>query len=137
MRTVERDAVNGAGGAALMPPKVPTAPGFYWAKWRIADADVDRMYDYTPSSQWDVVEVYYSDGHEGLRAYICGIPGSHSLEGFHWSPDVLAPPASAPRNLESPEQVTRRAYAKYRAMTPDEREEFLQRQRRALRPAVR
>lgn len=113
---------------------VPTTPGFYWAKWRIADAGVDRMYDYTPSARWDVVEVFASENEdEPLRAYIAGIPGDHSLDGFFWGFGPLVPPASALRDIETPELKLKRAHARYRSMTPDQREEFLQQQRREQR----
>lgn len=72
----------------------PTKPGFYWAKWRIAEDGSETVIgDLTPSNRWEVVEVEYDNfDNEQLIVSVAGEPRSQSLENFFWGPGPLEPP---------------------------------------------
>lgn len=114
---------------------VPTTPGFYWAKWMIAD---DHLPDLTPFKTWEVVEVYLADHYgdavdnpDELRVYICGIDYSQGLDCFHWG-ERLEPPADKTDAIrdETRRREAAAAFKRWKEMTPDQREEFLAEQRR-------
>lgn len=72
----------------------PSRPGFYWAKWKIADAGTREGDDLTPSDRWEVVEVWENGppGPEMLRVHVGGVEHGQSLENFYWGPGPLFPP---------------------------------------------
>lgn len=73
----------------------PTAEGFYWAKWRIADEGTPEGEQQTPSDSWEVVDVYENSADEKspehLRVHVSGQPRSQSLGNFIWGPQVDLP----------------------------------------------
>lgn len=118
---------------------VPSKPGFYWAKWMIAD---DHLPDtVAPFKTWEPVEVYLHDFLEEpseyleepseLRVWTTGTEHSQSLDCFHWG-DKLIPPVDKTAALRDARRVQERAEAlkRYNDMSPDQREEFLQAKRR-------
>lgn len=112
----------------------PAKPGFYWAKWMIADHHIPEAY--TPFRTWEVVEVYvadFDDGPDELRAWLIGHDFNQSLDCFHWG-DRLEPPAdrTAAIKTETESRALDAARARYLRMTPDERAEWLQAQGRKL-----
>lgn len=60
----------------------PTKPGFYWAKWRIADDGTRDGGELTPSSKWEVVEVH-EDTH-GLAVFVAGVEQPQAVDNFFW-----------------------------------------------------
>ena len=77
----------------------PTKPGFYWAKWRIADQDdamTEEYESYLPCNKWGVVDVFENcldtSVAEYLRVHIPGVSDGQSLENFFWGPGPLEPP---------------------------------------------
>lgn len=109
---------------------VPTTRGSYWAKWKIADDSIDKMYVWAPTTLWEVVSVEPCGEDDALGVYIPGVPGNQPLENFYWGPcERLTPPPSPPADIE-PDGRAARARDAYRRMTPDQREEWLQEQRR-------
>src|SRR5882672_6981280 len=111
----------------------PTKPGFYWAKWMIADDHVPE--GYTPFKTWEPVEVYWADRLDGpddeLRAQLIGHDFSQSLDCFHWG-DRLEPPVDRTAGIknETQSRELEAARTRYLKMTAIEREEFLQARRR-------
>lgn len=73
----------------------PTEPGFYWAKWKIADeSDNKAEYDtYLPDNTWEVMDVFENHLRKNepdyLRVRIPGIEDSLSLENFFWGPGAV------------------------------------------------
>ena len=71
--------------------KVPTKPGFYWAKWRIIEDGSDTEQDAIPPlNMWEVVEVW-----ENTEKYLVSVTGeskSQSVENFVWGPGPLTKP---------------------------------------------
>lgn len=109
----------------------PTQPGFYWAKWMITD---DHLPDLTPHKTWEPVEVYLTDffkGNDELRVWLIGHAFSQRLDCFHWG-DALQVPVdlTAEIRVETRARERKAAIARYQAMTPNEREEWLQAKRR-------
>lgn len=106
---------------------IPKEDGFYWAMWLVSDDDTPKEYDGTPHRIWDVVELFTNDdGH--CRVYIAGVPGSQAADGFHWHPERLQPPLL---KWLAHTIRTESVMARYRKMTPEQREEFYQEQLRA------
>lgn len=76
----------------------PAVPGFYWAKWRVADQGCTETAAYEaflPLNTWDVVEVFKNmnfDITDALRVFVSGVADSQSLENFFWGPGPLLPP---------------------------------------------
>lgn len=101
----------------------PTEPGFYWAKWMIADDHLPD--DYTPFKTWEPVEVYLNDDNQ-LRVWMMGHDFNQGTDCFHWG-DRLAAPLDriAALNKQAEEQKLIDARIRYQRMTPDERETFL------------
>lgn len=110
----------------------PTKPGFYWAKWMVVDDHLPD--DLTAYKTWEPVEVYLRDLSEGtdeLRVWLIGHAFSQSLDCFHWG-DALPMPVDRTAQIrdETREQERKASIARYQAMTPDQREEWLQARRR-------
>lgn len=76
----------------------PTKPGFYWAKWRIADEGTKEGDEQTPSDRWEVMHVFENcldvEDDEYLRVEVPGVERGQSLENFFWGPGPLAPPVA-------------------------------------------
>lgn len=76
-----------------MAKALPTAAGFYWAKWRIATDGTREASELTPSDKWEPVEVYENcsdpNHEEYLRVSVLGVERSQDLDGFVWG-DVIA-----------------------------------------------
>jgi len=77
-------------------PKLPRNPGFYWAKWRIADEGTRDGDEATPSDKWEVVEVFMNSTEptddEYMRVSIPGVDRSQHITNFVWGPGPLKPP---------------------------------------------
>ncbi len=74
--------------------KVPTAAGFYWAKWRIkAEGTVDE--DESPGNEWEVMHVVVNciddDDPEHLMVMVPGVAKWQSVENFAWGIEVKCP----------------------------------------------
>lgn len=70
----------------------PTKPGFYWAKWRLAeDASTTSI---GVSDRWEVVEVERGDlGYDAeFIVSVAGEPIAQPIENFFWGPGPLEPP---------------------------------------------
>jgi len=76
---------------------IPTKPGFYWAKWRIAEDDTADNGECCPGihAEWEVVEVFENTTDCGdpqyLMVFVPGVAQSQSLENFFWSAKQLLP----------------------------------------------
>ena len=70
-------------------------PGFYWAKWLIAEAETRQALD-LPFDQWEVVWVFQNGSDlrdkEYFRVLIVGVESSQSIKNFEWRPGPLLPP---------------------------------------------
>lgn len=87
--------------------ELPTAAGFYWAKWQIADQGDTKIFEYEtylPRNMWRVVEVFENSGSsdpaekldpDRLRVFVSGVRDTQSLENFFWGPGPLPPPGNA------------------------------------------
>lgn len=75
----------------------PTKPGFYWAKWKIADEGTPEGDLQTPSNTWEAVDVFENcidpEDDEYLRVHVPGQAMSQSIENFFWGPGPLKVPA--------------------------------------------
>ncbi len=111
---------------------IPTKPGFYWAKWMIVDDHLPD--DLTPYKTWEPVEVYPADlfdGPDELRVWLIGHAFNQALDCFHWGEAIVAPvDQTAQIRDDTRERERKAAIARHQAMTPDEREEWLQAKRR-------
>lgn len=71
----------------------PTRPGFYWAKWKIADEGTRDGDELTPNDRWEPVEVAVNSGSpddpDYLRVDVPGVERSQSLGNFFWGPELL------------------------------------------------
>lgn len=109
---------------------IPSKEGFYWAKWKINDGTIDKMFDTaSPSALWEVVEVYQNDD-KAWFVWLMGIPGHQPAENFFWGPGPLAEPIQ--KIFKPDEEKKYAARRAYQNMTPDQREEWLQDYRRKL-----
>jgi len=76
--------------------EMPTTPGFYWAKWRIANDGTKEGDELTPSKKWEVVDVFENctdrSDCEHLMVHVPGVERSQSLDGFVWGDGPLKPP---------------------------------------------
>lgn len=71
---------------------VPTKPGFYWAKWRIADDGTVEGVEMTPQDRWEPVEVFDNNAtDEPLRVFVCGVQKSQTLKNFVWGNPIEEP----------------------------------------------
>lgn len=75
---------------------IPTEPGAYWAKWRIADEGTPEDNCAGRNAEWEVVTVVVNCADpkhpEYLRASVPGVSMSQSLENFHWGQGPLRAP---------------------------------------------
>lgn len=73
-------------------PKWPTTPGFYWAKWRLATDETHEGDLLTPSTKWEVVEVWDNNGAPGtleeLGVSVPGVRETQWRDQFYWGPEV-------------------------------------------------
>lgn len=95
---------NAPGSPGVARPAVamrwptPVAPGFYWAKWKIAAEGTIEGEELTPSDTWEVVEVWDNvlfpepDDEEGRMASVTGVEKPQSLDSFFWGPGPLEAP---------------------------------------------
>ena len=73
--------------------KIPTEPGYYWAKWRIADEYTNDEDDRTPSNDWEIVKVVQSVIDIGLLVVVVpGVTQAQDLENFFWGDQIKPPP---------------------------------------------
>lgn len=79
---------------------LPTAPGFYWAQWKIAGKGTEDYDEFLPSDKWEVVEVFDNLGDDpdypdpdSLRVFVLGVTATQSLENFVWGA-IITPPIS-------------------------------------------
>ena len=103
--------------------EVPTRPGYYWAKWMMKD---DHVPEYIkPFRTWEPVEVFvFHDGE--LRADIMGETFAQSLDCFHWG-ERIEPPVDKTQQLveHARRYALKQSLARYKLMTPDQREQYL------------
>lgn len=76
---------------------MPTKEGFYWAKLKIVDDGTDDEAEFTPSDEWEVVQVFanhqYNDEPDYLRVFVGGMRRTKSLENFFWGEEVTRAPS--------------------------------------------
>lgn len=79
--------------------KMPTKPGYYWAKWRIATDATHEGDELTPSDTWEIVQVNDNggDGLEELSVSVTGVRETQWRDQFVWGPFI------APLNPKTPE----------------------------------
>lgn len=77
--------------------KLPTQPGWYWAKWKIASPGTLEGSSLTPSDQWEVVEVWQNrspfssdESEEMFGVAVSGVREVQWLDQFYWGPMVAA-----------------------------------------------
>lgn len=82
-----------------IPPRrdfsTPTAEGWYWAEWRIAEDDTDPASDYAGvGAPLDAVQVLnLGDPDEPCwRAFVAGVRQSQGLDCFVWRSDRIEEP---------------------------------------------
>lgn len=69
---------------------VPTKPGFYWAKWRIAAAGTADNGEgcMGTDADWEVVEVWENSldtsDDEYLMVHVPGVEKGQSIDNFYW-----------------------------------------------------
>lgn len=72
---------------------MPTAEGFYWGKWRIANEGTKEGDEQTPSDEWEVMHVVENtldyDDPDHLMVMVPGQASWQSLENFFWGPGPL------------------------------------------------
>lgn len=115
-------------------PGVPTNPGYYWAKWRIADKGTDPgIARILPMKTWEIVQVWFdafqfdTDGNkESFRVDVMGIAASQSIDNFFWgnNPTPLTAPPNANPDID-PDATSQRLFIRYRNMSEQEREKRL------------
>jgi len=66
----------------------PTAPGYYWAKWRICEDGTADEAVFEPSDRWTVVDVFDEFG--SLMVFVPGVELPQSIENFFWAKPVVA-----------------------------------------------
>lgn len=72
---------------------IPNTPGWYWAKWKIADEGTRDGDDALSGDRWEVVDVYNPTNPDGeLRVFVSGVERTQSLENFFWGPGPLEMP---------------------------------------------
>jgi len=70
----------------------PSKPGWYWAKWKIADDGTRDGGELTPSDRWEVVEVVDNGGEDPadkLRVSVSGVEKTQSVENFFWGDRII------------------------------------------------
>lgn len=93
-----------------MASEIPSKPGFYWAKWRLADqgdAKTAEYESYLPCDKWEVVDVFVNGGDPAdpnfLRVHVPGVDDGQSRENFFWGPGPLLAPGTevkTPKTVE-------------------------------------
>lgn len=77
----------------------PTKEGFYWAKWKIAEAGTREGDDLTPSDEWEVMHVVENGGDpqdpEYFLVMVPGVEQWQSRENFYWGPGPLKKPEAS------------------------------------------
>lgn len=120
----------------------PMIAGHYWAKWKSSDEGTDPSVDYSgATAQWEVVEVVretFEDSPDKciFSVLIPGVAGSQTRHAFFWGPGPLNPPPSNMRDVD-PDFKERTALARYKEMTPAEREEYIARHTQRVVTAAR
>jgi len=70
----------------------PTIPGFYWAKWKIADEGTVEADELTPSDRWEPVEMIENctdpSSDEQFKVFVHGVAKVQSPENFFWGPRI-------------------------------------------------
>ena len=70
----------------------PQAPGYYWAKWRIASDDTHEGEEITPSDTWEIVQINDNNGEAGsleeLSVSVHGVRETQWRDCFIWGPQV-------------------------------------------------
>lgn len=78
------------------PATLPSQPGFYWGKWKIAAEGTREADELTPSNTWEVMEVFRNcvdpDDDEYLMVSVPGVEQGQPLDGFVWHLERLMPP---------------------------------------------
>lgn len=77
--------------------KMPTKPGFYWARWLTAAAGTHEGAELTPASSWGVVEVWENflgdpceaDRCEKFGVSVPGVRETQWPENFQWGDGPL------------------------------------------------
>jgi hypothetical protein len=74
---------------------IPKSPGWWFAKWRIADDGTREGDELTPSDRVECVEVFENcndpDSTKYLRVSVSGVAESQSIENFFWIGPVPMP----------------------------------------------
>lgn len=77
-------------------PKIPTKPGYYWAKWTAAADGTHEGDELTEYPTWCIVEVWYNslpphdaDDDEAFGVSVPGVRESQWLDCFLWG-DFIA-----------------------------------------------
>ncbi|WP_193188863.1 hypothetical protein [Nisaea sediminum] len=74
---------------------IPTAEGWYFAKWRVATDGTRDGDELTPSDSIDCVQVVLNTvdptSRDRFRAFVVGVERSQSLDGFVWIGPVPMP----------------------------------------------
>lgn len=74
---------------------IPKEPGWYYAKWRIADDGTREGDELTPSNKLECVEVFKNcldrDNPEYLMVSVAGVERAQSVENFYWIGPVPMP----------------------------------------------
>ena len=70
--------------------KMPTRPGWYWAKWKIAAEGTREGDELTPSDEWEIVHVQENcidpTDPEYLAVAVCGVEKTQWPDCFFWGP---------------------------------------------------
>ena len=97
----------------------PTAPGFYWAKWKIASEGTRDGDQLTPNDRWEPVEVAVNSGspedQDRLRVDVPGVERSQSLSNFFWGPELIDPskPSEFSRGIAAAVKLLRSEQRKF------------------------
>lgn len=71
---------------------MPTKPGWYWAKWKIAAKGTREGDELTPSNEWEIVHVQENTldpkDKEYLSVAVCGVEKTQWPDCFFWGPLV-------------------------------------------------
>ena len=77
--------------------EMPTQPGWYWAKWKIASPGTHEGEHLAPSDKWEVVEVWSNtldpQADEPLGVSVSGVRETQWPDQFYWGPKVQDEPS--------------------------------------------
>ncbi len=77
---------------------MPTKPGYYWAKWRIATDETHEGDELTPCDDWEIVQVNDNGGEPGtlteLSVSVHGVRETQWRDQFVWG-SYVAPLCNA------------------------------------------